>query len=279
MSQTHASRPTESEQSSSAGADGEAPRAHSAMLYAMRDIMDAQLMSADHRAIGRVADVALARRASGELALVAFLMGPQALAGRVSARLRRLFIRVLRGRFDARIPLDQVRSFGPSTVLSGQADDYLAGQSERWLARNLWRWIPGSGYHSDEGRAGRPPRARRRRETATREETRDTRGEMHLADLVGKTIRTAGGELLGHVVEVIVEEVVVSEPRLEVRGLLFGSYGMLYRLRMLEPLSKQFRIHPRPRFVPWSAVERLDAHGIQLRAGWEGRVATEPPPG
>lgn len=97
---------------------------------------------------------------------------------------------------------------------------------------------------------------------------------MHLADLVGKAIRTAEGDQLGHVVEVLV----APGPEPVVRGVLFGSYGMLSRLRMLEPLSKQFRIQPRPRFVPWSTVETFDAHGLHLRADAEGQVAAAPTP-
>lgn len=261
MSQTDTRHQLEDERMSS-------PRdAAGAPLYAMRDIMDAQLLTADDRAIGRIADVALAWRANGELALVALLTGPQALAGRLSEHLRHLFAWALRGRFEGRIALDEVRAFGPITRLRGRAEAYAAGRSERWLARTLWRWIPGSGYSAEAATTHQPRRPRGR-------PSGHVRGDMYLADLVGKTIRTADGARLGHVVEVVVAR--GAEP--VVCGLLFGSYGMLYRLRMLEPLSKQFHIHLHPRYVPWSAVGSLDARGIRLRADAEGQVADEAPP-
>lgn len=234
------------------------------MLYAMRDILDSQLMTTDHRAIGRVADIALDWRESGDLALTALLTGPQALAGRISKHLRRLFAWVLRDRFEDRIPLDEVRAFGPSTVLRGTAERYAAGQSERWLARVLWRWIPGSGYSSVRELGGR--KAPRRVLAA--------RHDLHLEDVVGKAIYTGDGTRLGHVVEVVVAPGHVPV----VLGLLFGSYGMLYRLRVLEPLSKQFHVNLHPCFVPWSAVASMDRRGFHLRAGAEGQVADEPPP-
>lgn len=112
----------------------------------LRDIIDAQIESADHLALGRVADVEVEVRENGCLALTALLTGPQAGAGRVASRLRHVCTWVLRDRFETRIPLEEVCSFGPTILLRKQAHEYQAGRSERWLARHLLRWIPGSGY-------------------------------------------------------------------------------------------------------------------------------------
>jgi hypothetical protein len=111
----------------------------------LRDIIDAQLESADHRALGRVADIEVEVRENGCLALTALLTGPQAGAGRVAGGLRRVCAWVLRDRFESRIPLEEVHAFGPTIILRKQAREYQVGQSERWIVRHLLRWIPGSG--------------------------------------------------------------------------------------------------------------------------------------
>lgn len=112
----------------------------------IRDIIDSQLESADQRALSRVADIEMELREDGCLALTALLTGPQSLAGRIAGWLRGLCTFLLRNRFESRIPLEEVCSFGPTINLRKTAEEYQVGRSERWLARYLLRWIPGSGY-------------------------------------------------------------------------------------------------------------------------------------
>ena len=110
----------------------------------IRDIIDSQLKSADHLALGRVADVEMEMQEDGRLVLTALLTGPQALAGRVSHGLRHVFAFFLRDRFECSLPLSEVATFGPTIYLRKKADEYQVGQSERWIARYILRWIPGS---------------------------------------------------------------------------------------------------------------------------------------
>jgi len=114
-------------------------------LFSIRDILDSQLLTSDGRKIGRVADIEAELHADGSLRLTHLIVGPQALAGRVSRSLGMLFRFFLRDRFEYRIPLSEVKKFGPTLHLSGRAEQYDVGQSERWIAEHILRWIPGNG--------------------------------------------------------------------------------------------------------------------------------------
>ncbi len=114
-------------------------------IQVMRDIVDMQLTTQDDRQIGRVADVAVTWREDGALALAALVTGPEALLGRIGQPLQRLAHLLLRGRFEHRIPLREVKDFDQVVSLRGQAADYPSGQSERWIADHILRWIPGNG--------------------------------------------------------------------------------------------------------------------------------------
>jgi sporulation protein YlmC with PRC-barrel domain len=114
-------------------------------LFSIRDILDSQLLTSDGRRIGRVADIEAELRADGSLRLTYLIAGPQALAGRVNHGLGRLFHFVLRDRFEHRIPIGEVKKFGPTLLLRGKAEQYEVGQSDRWIAEHILRWIPGSG--------------------------------------------------------------------------------------------------------------------------------------
>jgi hypothetical protein len=115
-------------------------------IFSIRDIIDSQLETCDGVRIGRVADIEIEQHADGTLHLSALLIGPQALAARLSPKLRSLARWLFRDRFDHRITLDDVESFGPTLRLRRRAEDYPIGQSERWIAKYLLRWLPGSGY-------------------------------------------------------------------------------------------------------------------------------------
>ena len=115
-------------------------------IFSIADILDSQLTTSDKRNIGRVADIEAEWCEDGSLVLTNLITGPQALAGRVVIPLRSLFQRLLRDRFEHRIPLEEVEEFGPTLLLRGKAMDYPVGQSDRWIADHILRWIPGSGH-------------------------------------------------------------------------------------------------------------------------------------
>jgi hypothetical protein len=119
-------------------------------IFSIRDILDSQLETTDQIEIGRVADLEAELRKDGSLVLTDLVTGPQALATRVSLGLGKLFRRVLRDRFERRIPLSEVRKFGPTLELQGRACDYSVGQSEQWIADHILRWIPGGSDHGED---------------------------------------------------------------------------------------------------------------------------------
>ena len=127
-------------------------------LHVMRDIVDIQMVSADGKEIGRVADIAGEMGADGSVELTDILTGPEALTGRLGTRLRPVAHRILRGRFDARIPLTELKAKGLVLRLKQDADAYRAGDSERWIVEYILRFIPGSGYGQWKRRAGRAHR-------------------------------------------------------------------------------------------------------------------------
>lgn len=114
-------------------------------LYAMRDLVDMQLVTADGKHIGRVADVDCEWRVGGELALLCLRTGPRALARRFGALPGKVARFVFRDRFERRVALDEIVEVGLEVRLRGRAEDYAVGQSERWLVAHVLRFIPGSG--------------------------------------------------------------------------------------------------------------------------------------
>ncbi len=124
-------------------------------LLAMRDLMDLQIETADGWDIGRVDDVEAVVGHDGIARITALLAGPQALAGRVSSRLRPPIRRLLRDRFDSRIPIEEVAELGLVIKLRRTADEYRLGASERWLAAHVVGRIPGARRTSEPIR-GKP---------------------------------------------------------------------------------------------------------------------------
>jgi hypothetical protein len=112
----------------------------------MRDFMDAQLRSADDLDLARVADIEAEWTASGDLVLLNLVTGPESLVRRVSSHVAPVAGWIFRGRFDKRIPMDEVESIkGLEIHLKRDAKSYAVGASERWIARHLIRLIPGAG--------------------------------------------------------------------------------------------------------------------------------------
>jgi hypothetical protein len=114
----------------------------------MRDVMDAQLESADRRRIGRVGDLEAELSADGRLRVTTILVGPQVLLGRLSHRLGGGSMRFLGDRFLHRVAIDEVEEVGPTVRLRGVAETYSTAQGDKWVADKILRFIPGSGRAS-----------------------------------------------------------------------------------------------------------------------------------
>jgi hypothetical protein len=111
----------------------------------MRDLMDGQLLAADELEIARVADIEGEWTPDGTLVLRRLWCGPEALARRVGSRPGRLVARLLGGRFDRSIPLEEVSSLDHLAIrLRQPSGRYQVGRSERWLDRHLVRFLPGA---------------------------------------------------------------------------------------------------------------------------------------
>jgi hypothetical protein len=102
-------------------------------------------MSVDGRRLARVADVRARWHEDGSLWLTELVVGPEALAGRVSDRVRRLLHSWFAGRFEHRVSLTEVEELGPTIRLRGRASDYGLGGADEWIVRRVFRFIPGSG--------------------------------------------------------------------------------------------------------------------------------------
>ncbi len=111
----------------------------------VRDVFDAQLESSDRRRLGRVADLEAIWDEDGRLRVVAIVVGPQALLGRLSYRLRSLAYRLLNERFQHRIPITEVDEIGPTVRLRRPAADYDVAAGDAWVAEHIIGRIPGSG--------------------------------------------------------------------------------------------------------------------------------------
>ncbi|MDQ3870796.1 MAG: hypothetical protein M3301_04165 [Chloroflexota bacterium] len=114
-------------------------------LLTMRDIVDGQLESVDGRRLARVADARAEWREDGSLWVTDLVIGPEALAGRVSDRLLAVVHRLLAGRFEHAIAISEVEELGPTIRLRGRASDYSLGGADRWIVKHIFRFLPGSG--------------------------------------------------------------------------------------------------------------------------------------
>ena len=101
-------------------------------------------------------------------------------------------------------------------------------------------------------------------------ETTDRR--FYLEDLVGSQILSFDRHHVGHVVDVQVS----PAPDFRVTGLLYGRYGWLHRLRVLEPLMHRLGMRATARIIPWRAVDRFERFTVTLKSGWEDEVIDPP---
>lgn len=114
-------------------------------LLAMRDLIDERLRGPDGRSVARVAGLEAEWRPDGALVLTAMMVGPEELASRVSRRLRRPAGGLLRGKFEHRVPMDEIAEIGLDIHLRGDPERYGVGTADGWVFDHLLRFIPGSG--------------------------------------------------------------------------------------------------------------------------------------
>jgi hypothetical protein len=89
-----------------------------------------------------VADVELEWTARG-IYLRRLVLGPEAHAGRVFARLGTLVERLFHGRREHRIDATEIEEIGPNVMLKQTADAYDTGGADDWIKRWIFRFIPG----------------------------------------------------------------------------------------------------------------------------------------
>ena len=247
------------------------PEVHDDQTFSIADIIDNQLETSDGIEIGRVADIEAEWRDDGQLVLTNLVTGPQALAGRVSSRLQPIFRFFLRDRFEHRIPLKEVESFGPTLHLGGKAADYPVGQSERWIAEHILRWIPGSGYFPIILPECEALARKQRQSCLGGRQARWIGAEMQskrmifIGDLLGSGILTADGRHIGHVVDIQLTR--GSEHK--ATTLVYGAHGWLYRWHVLAAFASKFGLRFEPDTIPWNAVDRFENLAIILKRGYE----------
>jgi sporulation protein YlmC with PRC-barrel domain len=239
------------------------PEVRDDLTFSIADIIDNQLETSDKIEIGRVADIEAEWRDDGQLVLINLVTGPQALARRVSSRLLPIFRFFLRDRFEHRISVKEVESFGPTLHLRDKAADYPVGQSERWIAEHILRWIPGSGYFpiilpECEALA----RSALARWIGAEMQSKRT---IFIGDLLGSGILTADGRHIGHVVDIQL----TRGNEHKATALVYGAHGWLYRWHVLAPLAGKFGLSFEPDTIPWNAVDRFENLTITLKRGYE----------
>lgn len=121
------------------------PRRIDDRTLAFRDIVDSQLTALDGHRLGRATDIEAVWEEDGRLVLRSLQLGPEAHAGRILPLLGALAHRLLRGRFEHAIRVDELQEIGPTLRLAKPASDYDVGDADRWIIEHVLRWIPGSG--------------------------------------------------------------------------------------------------------------------------------------
>ena len=218
-------------------------------LHVMRDVADGQLLSADGYRLGRVADIAAVYRPDGTLEVTALILGPAALARRISSGAGRLASRLQARRFERVVPIEEVLDFGTALRLRSNADRYDLADGDEW-ARGILRFIPGSGW------AGRQPRPRRGQLPPL-----DGGRRIWIADLIGSPVRDSSGRSLGPLVELRT----TRRSPFRVTTLLMGKTGWLDRLKAAR-IATVIGLHDEPDAVSWQQVAQIRRTGeIGLR--------------
>ena len=85
---------------------------------------------------------------------------------------------------------------------------------------------------------------------------------MHsIEDLLDKRIVTAQGKTLGHVIDIQLSR----DGQNRIIALMYGYHSLLFRLHIYEPVADAFRLHEKPKIIPWESVERVERRAIRLK--------------
>jgi sporulation protein YlmC with PRC-barrel domain len=216
-------------------------------LLVVHDVADAQLVTGDGRMVGRVADVRLVQEGD-DLVMLELVVGPGAMARRVSSRLGRLVHGSLR-RFERVVALGEVKRFGLDLELRGTSADYDLADGDDW-ARALIRHIPGSGSDPAEAR----PKGHRLPPTASGDAA-----TYWLADLMGTPVRDPSGRELGHV-----RELRAGLRTHRIRTILTGRSGWFGRLGIANRAEGPSHVQ-RHEEIAWDRVAQVNPDEILLR--------------
>ncbi|MFC9295115.1 hypothetical protein ACFTWH_18685 [Streptomyces sp. NPDC057011] len=123
-------------------------RAYSARFH----LLDRQVISEDGSPLAKVDDLELAPDGDGNLYVSAVLIGPTALAPRLSGRPARLLNALARRlttggpEGHARIPTDRIIRIGAALTATTTPDDEAVHPLEDWIRDNVITPLPGSGH-------------------------------------------------------------------------------------------------------------------------------------
>ncbi|MEV6876220.1 hypothetical protein [Amycolatopsis sp. NPDC051128] len=113
-------------------------------------LLDRQIIGEDGTVVGKVDDLEL-RAEGGTLVVDALLVGPEALADRIDGPIGKLLRRIGRGfraQAPQRIPMNAIRRFEPTIVVTTAIAEATGSPSEDWLRRKVIGRIPGAGHAS-----------------------------------------------------------------------------------------------------------------------------------
>jgi sporulation protein YlmC with PRC-barrel domain len=223
-----------------------------AELGVMHDIMDGQLMTADGRRVGRVADLGCLRNKDGSVEVSRVVLGPEAGLRRIASRLAGIGRAVFAGRHERSVSIGEVAEFGPTVRLRGVTSDYDLHDGDGWAA-GILRWIPGSAFDSRPGFGDRP-----RRMPAP---------DLWISDLIGTPVIDRRARPVGHVVELYIR------PRHHrITALRTGPTGWLDRLG-LRAVARRIRSPERQELIEWADVDHLGIDRIVLSTASQGADA------
>ncbi len=122
-------------------------------IHAAFDLLDRQVLDNEGEPVGKVDDLEIARHA-GMAHVVAVLMGPQALGGRLGGHVGRwiggLGRRLSKEPDPVRVPIELIEDLGVVVRLKVRADRLpREGDAEEWFRERFIARIPGSEHGSE----------------------------------------------------------------------------------------------------------------------------------
>lgn len=114
-------------------------------VLVMRDLVDERLRAPDGRSVARVAGLEAEWRADGSLMLTAMTVGPQEELCRIWRGFGRIARWLLRGRWEHRVPMEEIAAIELDIILRADPARYGVGTADAWVLDHILRFIPGNG--------------------------------------------------------------------------------------------------------------------------------------